>query len=288
MIQRNRQPRGLGRGFGLERPRLVPHLTQMSGGVCLPPWGRCGGGTSPSRPHSPCSPTVPRHGCDTREAEGLSGAAPGILEAQPGPQWPLLVTGLKEIPGGPRGVGPFPTFRSRCRLVTQPYSRLLGPEQQDRPPTDQSQRSVRPSTPHCAPTQTVFPLPLPYQLTYEPLSPTLRRCCLDPGSSATPAGLRGVGPVNTAQTSQAGQAWSGQDRVVDAPPWSPRNHKGPRTPPQHSPATSQPSLSGGVPPLCPYTQARSHRALPPAASPPLPTEPEMGNPGGGGKGREPA
>lgn len=152
--------------------------------ICLP--GDGVGVGQAHRQHSPCSPTVPCHDCDTWEAEGLSGAAPGILAAQPGPQRPLLVTGLKEIPGGPGGVGPFPTFRSRCRLVTQPYSGLLGLEQQDRPPTDQQGPNPEPtvSAPQHAPlhpSTDCFPLRLPSQLTYEPLSPTLRRCCLDPG-----------------------------------------------------------------------------------------------------------
>lgn len=69
----------------------------------------------------------------------------------------------------------------------------------------------------------------------------------------------------------------------------PKGHTGSRTPssethpPQHSPAVSQPSLSGGVSPLCPYTQACPTQspylaplALLPMPSPPLPTEPRAG------------
>lgn len=112
MTQKHQQPRGLGQGFGLERPCPVPLLPQMSGGSSPPPWGWCGvgqarpGSTAPAHPQFHAT-VVPQ------EAEGLSSSAQAILEARPEPLWPLLVTGFKKSPGGPGD-------------VALPHSQVLG------------------------------------------------------------------------------------------------------------------------------------------------------------------
>lgn len=138
--------------------------------------GMAWGGTSPSREHSACSPTVPCHDWATggRGAEQFCPSDPG------GPAGATVASaghGAQEEPWRTWGCGPS-RLRSWGRWVTWPHPGLLGPGPQDTPPTDQQQGpNPEPRSVHAAlplhPSTDCFPLPS--QLTSEPLNPTLRR-----------------------------------------------------------------------------------------------------------------